>query len=207
MAALTPLERFGGAAAAVGAGNRPAVLFAGDGFDRDPALRAARSMLLDLLRGRQVGELDLAALDRVVLALAPSAASSWSSPELANGGEQQQQQAGQPASSQQQQPQLSIRQYAIRLKKSGTPVPRVALVEIGPRLDFVVRRHRAAPPDLEREAMRQPPKSKAKKVRRCFLFLCWFCWSLSRTRRAPSFARLPPPPAFFRLMIPLHSNI
>lgn len=181
VAGLAPVERFGGAAATVGAGNRPAVLFAGDGFDRDPALRGARSMLLDLLRGRQVGTLDLAALDRVVLALAPSSAASSG----AGGGDNEQQQQQQQQAGGQQPPHLSLRQYAVRLKKSGTPIPRVALVEIGPRLDFVVRRHRAAPPDLEREAMRQPPKPKAKKVRVFFVFGWLGWWCCCRRRRAP----------------------
>jgi ribosome production factor 2 len=185
VAAITPVEKFGGAAAQVQQGNRPAVLFAGDGFDRDPALRAARSMLLDLLRGRQVETLDLAALDRVVLALAPGGSAA-----AANGDASAQRPPSSSASPSAPRA-LVLRQYAIRLKKSGTPIPRVALVEIGPRLDFVVRRHRAAPPDLEREALRQPPKPKAKKVRCCvsesererargaqqrFVFrLCFFC--------------------------------
>jgi ribosome production factor 2 len=168
VSALTPVEKFGGAAARVQSGNRPAVLFAGAGFDRDPALRTARSMLLDLLRGRQVSTLDLASLDRVVLALAPGG----------GGGAAEDGSGGAPAASSAPST-LVLRQYAIRLKKSGTPIPRVALVEIGPRLDFAVRRHRPAPPDLEREAMRQPPKPKAKKVRDEGV-LCCCC-----TRRAP----------------------
>lgn len=187
VSAITPVQRFGGAAASVQAGNRPCVLFAGGGFDSDPALRAARSMLLDLLRGRQVGTLDLASLDRVVLALAPGAATGAAGAEAAAAG------GGQPGAQQGQQQSLALRQYAIRLKKSGTPIPRVALVEIGPRLDFVVRRHRAAPSDLEREALRQPPKPKSKKVRSfASVFVFWsffFCsviFSSPRSRAPPA---------------------
>jgi hypothetical protein len=43
-------------------------------------------------------------------------------------------------------------------------LPRVELVEMGPRLDLSVRRRRDAPPDLSKEAHRQP-KLTGKKVR------------------------------------------
>jgi hypothetical protein len=59
--------------------------------------------------------------------------------------------------------QLLLRQYVIRLKKSGVPrMPRVELVEMGPRLDLEVRRSRVAPPDLAREAMKQAAVGKKK---------------------------------------------
>lgn len=44
-----------------------------------------------------------------------------------------------------------------------TQVPRVELTEMGPRLDLSVRRRRDAPPDLAKEAHRQP-KLTGKKV-------------------------------------------
>jgi hypothetical protein len=43
-------------------------------------------------------------------------------------------------------------------------VPRVALTEMGPQLDCVLRRCRLPPVDLEKEALRQPKLTK-KKVR------------------------------------------
>ena len=49
------------------------------------------------------------------------------------------------------------------MKKSGTHVPRVELVECGPHLDLSVRRYQAAPEDLLREAMRQSTENKKKK--------------------------------------------
>jgi ribosome production factor 2 len=57
-----------------------------------------------------------------------------------------------------------LRQYTIKLKKSGTRVPRIVLKEMGPSLDLTVRRHRAAPAELEKEACKQPKLGK-KKVR------------------------------------------
>lgn len=58
---------------------------------------------------------------------------------------------------------LLLRQYRLRLKKGATPkLPRAALEEMGPALDMVVRRHRLAGPDLEREAMKRPQVAKKK---------------------------------------------
>lgn len=60
---------------------------------------------------------------------------------------------------------VHIRHCAIRLKKSGTRVPRIELVEAGPSLDAVVRRHRPPGEDLRREAMRTPKSLVQKKVK------------------------------------------
>lgn len=55
-----------------------------------------------------------------------------------------------------------LTQCALRLKKSGTVVPRTELVEVGPSMDLVVRRHRLPNDSLRKEAMRvvrdQPKK-------------------------------------------------
>ena len=58
---------------------------------------------------------------------------------------------------------LLLRQYHIQLKRSGTKVPRVELLEMGPSLDLTVRRTRPAPEDLMKEALKLP-KLTAKKV-------------------------------------------
>lgn len=55
-------------------------------------------------------------------------------------------------------------QCAIRLKKSGTAVPRIELVEVGPSMDFVVRRHRLPDEGVKKQAMKTAPESTKKKV-------------------------------------------
>lgn len=55
-------------------------------------------------------------------------------------------------------------QCAIRLKKSGTTVPRIELVEVGPSMDLLVRRHRQPDDRLKKEAMKTAPESTKKKV-------------------------------------------
>jgi len=63
---------------------------------------------------------------------------------------------------------VRLRQYSVKLQKSAeATAPHVALREMGPRVDLVVRRVQRPAPDLLREAMRQPAASSAapKKAR------------------------------------------
>ena len=53
---------------------------------------------------------------------------------------------------------------AIRLKKSGTMVPRIELVEIGPSMDLVHRRHRLPNEDVRKDAMKSSDVKPRKKV-------------------------------------------
>lgn len=60
---------------------------------------------------------------------------------------------------------------ALRLKKSGSVVPRMKLVEVGPSMDLVVRRHRPPNESLRKEAMkttREKPKKKVDKMFKSF---------------------------------------
>jgi len=49
-----------------------------------------------------------------------------------------------------------MRSYRVALKKSGTRLPRVELLEMGPRVDLTVRRVRTAGQDLWKRALRRP---------------------------------------------------
>ncbi len=71
---------------------QPAILFAGERFESNPQFALARSLLLDFFRGLQVSTINLAGLDRVIMATAASDDT------------------------------VLLRQYAIRLKKWGTKV-------------------------------------------------------------------------------------
>jgi len=52
----------------------------------------------------------------------------------------------------------------LRLKKSGTKVPRMELEEVGPSMDFVVRRHHLPNDSLRKEAMKTTREQPKKKV-------------------------------------------
>ncbi|GAQ80142.1 hypothetical protein KFL_000470160 [Klebsormidium nitens] len=60
---------------------------------------------------------------------------------------------------------VRIRHCVIKLKKSGSTVPRIELEEMGPSMDLTVRRHRPPSDDLSREALKMAPKPTKKKVK------------------------------------------
>ena len=62
---------------------------------------------------------------------------------------------------------------AIKLKKSGTIVPRIELVEVGPSMDLVIRRNRLPNEGLRKEAMKLSKDKPKKKV------LLTFCCHVS----------------------------
>lgn len=124
-------------------GNKPSFVFVGEGFENDDELKHIRSLMLDFFRGRQVENINLKGLDRVIFV-----SYTTDSPRR-----------------------ILFRQYSVKYKKSGTRVPRTELLEMGPSMDLVVRRVRTAPPDLEKEAMKQPKLTRKKVcVELCFIF-------------------------------------
>jgi len=60
---------------------------------------------------------------------------------------------------------ILMRHYSIVLKKSGSRIPRIELVEIGPSMDLEIRRHRFATAELRSQSNthHRAPKSKTKK--------------------------------------------
>ncbi|XP_022252018.1 ribosome production factor 2 homolog isoform X2 [Limulus polyphemus] len=55
------------------------------------------------------------------------------------------------------------RNYRILMKKSGTKIPRIELVEMGPRMNLSVRRTKLASEDMFKLAKKQPSVLKPKK--------------------------------------------
>ncbi|XP_024081550.1 ribosome production factor 2 homolog [Cimex lectularius] len=60
---------------------------------------------------------------------------------------------------------IFMRSYRVLLKKSGTRLPRVELEEIGPSIDFSLRRMKLASEDLFKLACKKPKELKVKKVK------------------------------------------
>lgn len=119
-------------------GSKPLFAFIGEGFESTEALKHLKEVLLDLFRGEVVDNLNLAGVDRAFVCTAISSNT------------------------------VLFMQCAIRLKRSGTTVPRIELVEIGPSMDLVVRRHRLPYESLQKEATKVPSKEhkKVKNVTR-----------------------------------------
>jgi ribosome production factor 2 len=57
-------------------------------------------------------------------------------------------------------PKVHIRSYTIKLTASGTRIPRVELVPMGPFLDLSLRRHQPSDPELLKQALRRPKLKK-----------------------------------------------
>ncbi|XP_064412384.1 ribosome production factor 2 homolog isoform X1 [Latimeria chalumnae] len=58
---------------------------------------------------------------------------------------------------------IYMRSYKVLLKKSGCKTPRIELEEMGPSVDFVLRRTHLASDDLYKTALKQPKALKPKK--------------------------------------------
>ncbi|KAH3735912.1 ribosome production factor 2 homolog [Dreissena polymorpha] len=58
---------------------------------------------------------------------------------------------------------ILVRNYRIALKKSGGRVPRVELQEMGPSVDFTMRRTKIASDDLYKRSLKKPKEATIKK--------------------------------------------
>lgn len=57
-------------------------------------------------------------------------------------------------------PKVHIRAYTIKLRASGTRIPRVELVPMGPSLDLALRRYQEADAEVMKQAMKRPKLKK-----------------------------------------------
>jgi len=115
-------------------GSKPLFAVIGSVFNTDYRFKTASNMLVDFYRGEVIDSITLAGLDHVIVLSATDNADT-----------------------------ILFRHYAIEMKRSGTKVPKVVLVEIGPSIDLVLRRERLAAPSLQKEAMKKPGQLRAKK--------------------------------------------
>ncbi|ORZ40715.1 ribosome production factor 2 [Catenaria anguillulae PL171] len=60
---------------------------------------------------------------------------------------------------------IHLRVYTVHLKKSGQKLPRIELVEMGPRMDLVPRRHQDPVAELWKQATKVPREIKPKKTK------------------------------------------
>ncbi|KAF5750474.1 ribosome production factor 2 isoform X1 [Tripterygium wilfordii] len=116
-------------------GSKPFISFIGEAFESVEELKHLKEVVLDLLRGEVAENLNLAGIDRAYVCTAISPN------------------------------RVFLTHCALRLKKSGTIVPRMELVEIGPSMDLVVRRHRLPNDSLKKEAMKTAKDQHPKKVK------------------------------------------
>ncbi|KAJ2226478.1 rRNA-binding ribosome biosynthesis protein rpf2 [Coemansia sp. RSA 1722] len=122
-------------------GNKPLMVFNGEGFNQNEDLIRLKSILLDFFRGEAADKVSLKGLEYVITVTA--------GPQGPNG----------------EQGLVYFRTYTTSLKKSGMRQPRVELEEMGPSLDMRIRRVRYPADEMWKMAVKVPKELKEVKVK------------------------------------------
>ena len=118
-------------------GSKPLLSFVGEWDDKEETKRC-KNFLCDLLRGPDVDEVNLAGLDHVVACGLRTCAATGATL-------------------------VDIAPHALRLTKSGTPVPKANLDPSGPKMVLQLRRDHRPSLELWKLALKQPKELKPKK--------------------------------------------
>ncbi|KAK4685238.1 ribosome production factor 2, partial [Tremellales sp. Uapishka_1] len=117
-------------------GTRPLMVFHSDLFDTHPTYISLKSHLLDLYNGHPLTEIPLTTLELVISITAG------------------------PLITEDVLPSVHLRTYTLKLLSSGSRIPRTQLTEMGPSIDFSVRRIQNADPELLKHALKRPKIEK-----------------------------------------------
>ncbi|KAK0503834.1 Brix domain-containing protein [Armillaria luteobubalina] len=128
-------------------GHKPLMHFASELFDTHPRFMQLKSMLMSFFNGEEIDEICLPGIEHVIsVSLAPTPPSLNTTSDIPT-----------PL------PKVHLRTYTVKLLSSGTRIPRVELIPMGPSLDMVLRRHEAADAEMLKQALKRP-KMKKKEV-------------------------------------------
>jgi ribosome production factor 2 len=138
-----PMQTFRGADATLGA--KPLILFQGSTFESDERMKRAKSLLLDYFSGPRPEKVMAQGLEHVVVCSAVEGAA--------------------PAGDSKNAPALVLKRFRMKMTKSGSKLPHVELVEVGP--SFKMELDRTRDPDRERwkQAIKVPKEVKVQKVK------------------------------------------
>jgi len=112
-------------------GSKPCFIISGSDFDNDEVLKMTANIFVDFFRGSVIDNINLSGIDHVIALTAKNSTS------------------------------FHFRHYSVHMKKSEDRVPKVELEEIGPSIDFAIRRNKFAVGDLRKQTL--APKKKKKK--------------------------------------------
>lgn len=124
--------------------------FASDLFDTHPRFMQLKSILLDFFGSGVIDGIHLSGVEHVIsVQLAPTpdnlnnaASIDYTSDDAKNL------------------PKVHLRAYTISAVASGTKVPRIELVPMGPSFDLSLRRHQPPDPEMLKAALRRPKLKK-----------------------------------------------
>ena len=128
-----------GQSAKLAVGARPLMVFHSNLFDTHPNYQLIKSILLDFYGGRAVTEIPPIAIENIISITAGPLSSDDTAPL----------------------PLVHMRVYTLKMLASGTRAPRAELTEMGPSIDFQVRRTQMADEEMMRQAMKRPKIAKS----------------------------------------------
>lgn len=114
------------------------MVFHSDLFDTHPTYQQLKSHLLDMYNGYALTEFPLTAIEHVISITAGPVAPEADAPL----------------------PKVHLRVYTVQLLASGSKVPRIALQEMGPSVDFTLRRVQTADEEMMKQALKRPKIAK-----------------------------------------------
>jgi len=130
--------------------------FASELFDTHPRFIQLKSILIDFFNGEDIESICLPGLEHVIsISCAPTPAA------LNNTTVNMYPNQHPSPEDTSILPKVHIRTYTTKLLASGTRIPRVELIPMGPSLDLTLRRHQSADPELLKQAMK---RHKLKKT-------------------------------------------
>lgn len=121
-------------------GLKPLLAFHGTVFEdtNETKYTLAKSLFIDFFRGQDATEVDVEGLQYLI---------SISAAEPTDA---------------QPNPQVKLRFYLLKTKRSGQKLPRVEVEEMGPRMDFTLGREKFPDADMLKEAMKKPKGVEAR---------------------------------------------
>ncbi|KAF5327206.1 hypothetical protein D9619_004569 [Psilocybe cf. subviscida] len=140
-------------------GHKPLMHFASELFDTHPRFVQLKSMLIDFFNGEEIESICLPGIEHIIsVSCGPTPVELNNATAIAYAGRQ----SGTTAEDTSHFPKVHVRTYTTKLMASGTRIPRVELVPMGPSLDLVLRRAQAADPELLKLAMKRPKLKKTE---------------------------------------------
>jgi len=125
-------------------GHKLLMHFASDLFESHPRFVQLKSMLLDFFNAEVIESISLVGLQHIIsVSLAPTPSNLTTDSKDTSTL-----------------PLVHIRSYTLKLLASGSRVPRVELVPMGPSFDLAMRRHQDADPVIWKESLRRPKVKK-----------------------------------------------
>jgi ribosome production factor 2 len=121
-------------------GLKPLMAFHGTVFEdpNETKYTLAKSLFIDFFKGQDAEEVDVEGLQYLVSISAQEPTDAMPSPEI------------------------KLRFYLIRTKRSGQKLPRVEVEEMGPRIDFRLGREQFADADMMKAALKKPKGSEPR---------------------------------------------